>query len=422
MPAPAGGGSGTGTNPNATSLFEGSIKISPDKATNALVITASASDFVTVQRVINRLDIPREQVYIEVVIMDVQITKNFNFSANIASAPSLIGTITRAEDIATVLTPNTTPFTSNGMVLGFQGGNKVPITINGATLEVSSVMGLIKAIQTNANSNVLATPQIIALDNTEANFESAEKIPYVTSNAVQGAVASNIQKESVAVSVKIKPQISKIANFVKLDITAKLGSILNRELPSAVQSQAYATLDRTTQTTVVVGDADTVVLGGLVRDNISETASKIPILGDIPLLGWLFRSKRTESLKSNLLIFLTPRIIRQYEKIRMVLDKKLKERDEFIDSSAGGEDPLRAQRDAIIRSLPDVKELGRKRPSTVSIEEEKPAAIAVGSGSTSVSQPSLNPEERITTPLLPETPDPITAPVPLPETPPHEEL
>src|SRR4029077_4638086 len=110
----------------------------------------------------------------------------------------------------------------------------------------------------------------------------------------------------------------------------------------------FGTLDRTAQTTVIVGDADTVVLGGLIRDNSNETTNKVPILGDIPLLGWLFKSKSTQSLKSNLLIFMTPHIIRQYEKVRAILDKKLRERDDFLEGYNGGEDPYRQQRDNVI--------------------------------------------------------------------------
>jgi general secretion pathway protein D len=413
---PTGGGAagagGTGTNPNAASLFEGTIKISPDKSTNALVITAAPSDFVTVQRVINRLDIPRDQVYIEVVIMEVGLNRDFNFSANIVSAPSLLGSITKASDIASIIPPGN-PFGAAGAILGFAAGNQYTLNVGGQSVQVSSVMGLIKAIQTTTNTNVLATPQISALDNSEANFESAEKIPYLTSTAVQGAGVSNsIQKESVAVSIKIKPQINKMSNFVKLDVTAKLGDIETRALPSAVQDQAYATLDRTTQTTVVVGDADTVVLGGLVRDKTSDTISKIPLLGDIPLLGWLFKSKTTTVAKSNLLIFMTPHIIRQYAKVRAILDRKLKERDDFIEGSAGGEDPLREHRDAIIRSLPDIKDIEQKKPATtVTIDEDRPAAVPVGPGTGPENglpgvqqQAPFNPEDRVPAPGVNQSP------------------
>jgi general secretion pathway protein D len=113
--------------------------------------------------------------------------------------------------------------------------------------------------------------------------------------------------------MKITPHINKLSNFVKLDIDLKNGEIENRNLPSAVANQAFATLDRTAKTTVVVADTDTVVIGGLIRDTISDVVTKIPLLGDIPLLGWLFKSTSKEIAKANLVVFMTPHIVRQYE-------------------------------------------------------------------------------------------------------------
>jgi type II secretory pathway component GspD/PulD (secretin) len=157
-----------------------------------------------------------------------------------------------------------------------------------------------------------------------------------------------------------------------MDVQTKLGNIENRPLPKAVQDSAFATQERTAKTTVVVGDSDTVVIGGLMRDNISDTVAKIPLLGDIPILGWLFSAKSTTVEKTNLLIFLTPHIVRQYETVRKLLDKKLRDRDQFIEKNMGGSDPLRDERDDIIRNLPDMKELMSRKPqTTVSIDEDE---------------------------------------------------
>ncbi|MGZ3686747.1 MAG: type II secretion system secretin GspD, partial [Bdellovibrionota bacterium] len=382
--APSPGG-GTGVNPNATSLFEGAIKISADKATNALVITASPGDFVTVQRVINKLDIPRDEVYVEVVIMEVDINRNLDYSANplVVSIPGANnngriagGLITNPTDLGNYIA---NPAALAGAIIpAYNFVNPIfnTLTVNGQAVSVPNIFGLIKAIQTHSNANVLATPQIIALDNSEANFVSTEKIPVPQSNAVQGAVSTSVGFQNVELSIKIKPQINKISNFVKLTVTAKLGDFDNRPVPAAVSSLAQATLERSADTTVVVGDADTIVLGGLARDKISEQINKIPLLGDIPILGWLFKSKVSQSEKTNLLIFMTPHIIRQYERVRAILDKKLRERDEFIESNAGGDDPLRKQRDDLIKSLPDIKQFS-KGPTETIPDEEQPAAIAV---------------------------------------------
>jgi hypothetical protein len=111
----------------------------------------------------------------------------------------------------------------------------------------------------------------------------------------------------------------------------------------------------------------------LIRTKTTDTVSKIPILGDIPLLGWLFRSKTTSTDKTNLVILMTPHIVRQYEKIRAILDRKLKERDDFLEANSGGDDPQRWKRDEIIRSLPNIDEIKNNHPpSTVTIDEDEP--------------------------------------------------
>lgn len=403
--APKPSGTGLGVNPVASSLFEGSIKVAADKATNSLVITASPTDFATLQRVINRLDILRDEVFVEVVVMEVALTKRFDYSSNVVVPKAGgIGLLTNQDLLGFIQNP----ISQSGAVIGYKDTSTTNFLIGGTQVPVPNFAGLIKAIQANAKTNILATPQIIALDNSEANFESSENLPIPTSTAVQGAgVTQSVTKERVALSIKIKPQINKMSNFVKLDITTKLGDISDRALPPEVRDKAFATLERTAQTTVVVGDSDTVVIGGLMRDKVNESVSKIPILGDIPVLGWLFRAKTSNSEKTNLLIFMTPHIIRQYEKIRAVLDKKLKERDEFLEAETGGDDPLRKKRDDIIRSLPDLNEITAKRQNAVSLDDDSEAPAKL------VEPKNKNKQEK-TTPA-PEPSVPPTAPITSPE-------
>lgn len=349
---------GLGMNPNEKQLFEGNIKVSPDKATNSLVVTASPADFSTIQRVINKLDIPRDQVYVEIVIMEMSLSRGFSYSSSVASPTNGVSLAPNGDLLGFLASP----FASTGALLGFKAGKESEFDVGGKKVKVSSVVGLVKALQTNSNANVLATPQILTLDNTEATFESAEKIPVEKSSVNQGVITSGIEKESIALSITIKPQINKLSNFVKLDINSKLADITNRNVPSSLEGKSFATIERNAKTSVVIADADTVALGGLVRDKRSETVNKIPILGDIPLLGWLFRSKESGTEKTNLFLFITPKIIRQYENIRALLDKKLKQRDDFLEKNAGGEDAFRDTRDDMIRSLPDMKSITNYKP------------------------------------------------------------
>lgn len=397
----SGGGSSIGVNPlaNSASLFEGTVKVAADKSTNSLVVTAAPNDFGTLQRVINRLDIPRDQVFAEVVIMEINMGKNFAFSANVLSPSSGLGFLPSA-DLATFIT---NPLASTGAIIGFRSGGAKPFkTPDGKEVQIGSVQGLVKALQTNANANVVATPQILTLDNVEATFESAEKIPVKKSVASNGSVGTTIDKENVAISIKLKPQINKMSNYVKLEIDAKLEDFSGRKLPDALASEALATLSRQAKTTVSVADGDTVVLGGLTRDATNESVSKIPILGDVPVLGWLFRSKSSEAVKSNLLLFITPKIIRAPEEVRAVLDRKLKERDDFIENAAGGKDPSRPYRDDLIRRLPDSKSLSANTKKSFTIDGSKPEEdMSFGGGSSSSGSSSADPGMQPLAPPMP---------------------
>jgi general secretion pathway protein D len=382
------GASGTGSNPVQQTLFEGSIKVAADASTNSLVITASPSDFVTVQRVIHKLDIPRDQVYAEVVIMEMAVNRDFEYSSNVINPTNGLFLNTNTDLVDFI----TSPGAQKGAILSFADGAQRTLSIGGTNVTVSGVQGLIKALQTNSNANILATPQILTLDNTEATFETAEKIPFPTTTAVNGAVGVGISKENVSLTVTIKPQINKLSNFVKLDVQAKLADISGREPPKQVRDIAFATIERSAKTSVVVSDKDTIVLGGLMRDNQSEATSKIPILGDIPILGWLFKSTRTTTSKTNLMIFITPHIVRQYERIRALLDKKLQERDEFIEQAAGGRDINRPYRDQLIRSLPDVKDITSYKPQAVQTIDNSPSGQAPGGSGASGLEGSGGPE------------------------------
>lgn len=400
---------GGASSSSTASLFEGAVKISADKSTNSLVITGSPSDYQTIARVITKLDVPRDQVYVEAIIMEMTVDKTFELGTSIASPTNGIGFLP-TQDFGNFLV---NPLSVNGLVMGFQGGQgSKTFTVPGSSqsITVKSIQGLIKALQTNSNANVLSTPQLLTLDNQEASIEVAENIPVpvVTSISGGGSQAST-SREKIALSLTIKPQINKISSFVKLDINQKVEDISNRVPPKAVADLALGTLSRTSKTTVVVQDGDTVALGGLVRDKVTEVATKIPLLGDIPILGWLFRSKTTSSAKQNLISFITPRVIKQYQQIRKVLDKKIKERDDFIEKNMGGEDEFKEQKMQMIKDLPglaDLKDSGAVESGDIEKEETPagiiPPAAPVSNADGSAPQPNAVPG----TPSLPNaTPD-----------------
>ena len=355
---PGGAGGGIGLNPNESQLFEGQVKVSADKTTNSLVITASPSDYETLRRVINKLDRPRDQVYVQIVIMEMSMQRDNSFTANILGPGGT--TVAPTSDLFNLIANPASAATQNGLVLRWASSQTTAVPIPGTTgttaqtVNVPNLAALVKALQVYSGANILATPQLMTMDNSDATFESTDKIPVPKiNNAGLGIQTTSYDYMSVPLSIKIKPQLNKISNLIKLSIKAKISDFTNR----AAAGAPPATLERNAETDVLVSDTDTVVLGGLTRDKHTETMNKVPLLGDIPILGWLFKSSATTIEKTNLMLFITPKILRQPENVRTVLDQKLKERDEFVEQAFGGKDYHREARNRIIRSLPDVKNM-----------------------------------------------------------------
>jgi general secretion pathway protein D len=406
-----GAGSGLGANPNDGNLFEGQIKVSADKTTNSLVITGSMNDFVTLQRVINKLDIPRDQIYVEVVIMEMNVSRASEYTANVLGPNGL--SVSPTNDLVKSIIDPTSLATQKGLVLRWADRkNTSSVTLPGtsgasSTIKVPDLAALLKALQTYSGGNILATPQLMTMDNSEAIFESSDKVPVPKiNNAGMGIQTVGYDFMTVPLSIKIKPQLNKISNFIKMDIKAKISDFSNRGI-----EQAPATLERNAETSVMVSDQDTIVLGGLTRDKHTEVMNKVPLLGDIPVLGWLFKSKNATMEKTNLMIFITPKIMRQPENVRMVLDKKLKERDEFVERAFGGEDYHRETRNKMIRSLPDVKSISNYNTKRVlNLEDEE--AVKEKSTDAASAKPATAVEGKDTLTLPAADPVPSGNPVP----------
>ena len=296
-------------------LFNSEVKITADKDNNALVVTASPTDYDTVKAVIARLDIPRDQVYVEGLMMETQVSKGNSFGITLLGATGP-GNLQRAgtgnqSDLTNLLSNNITNL--SGLFLGGGIGHQYSVPgPGGTTINVNSVNGLISAIATQNGSNVLATPQILTLDNVEGVFESGETVPVTKSTTTNGTVQNSVEQQKVNLSLKITPQINKATRFIKLKIDQKIEDFSGRKLES--NQGGVGTVIRSLATTVVVRDKDTIAMGGLMRDKETNTVSKVPLLGDIPVLGWLFKNSSKTVEKVNLLFFMTPKILAPYEK------------------------------------------------------------------------------------------------------------
>jgi general secretion pathway protein D len=323
-------------------LFNSEVKVTADKDNNALVVTASPTDYDTVRTVIAKLDIPRDQVYVEGLMMETQVNKGRGFGISLIGAYGSGATqkagFGNTSDLISLMTNNITNL-SGLFVGGGVGPSRTLTTPDGKSINVNSVNGLITAIATHSSTNVLATPQILTLDNVEGAFENGEQVPVLeTTNAANGSTQTSVKQQKVALTLKITPQINKVTRFIKLKIDQKIEDFSSRALPAGVQNNGVGTVIRSLATTVVVRDKDTIAMGGLMRDKETNTVNKVPLLGDIPVLGWLFKNTAKSVEKVNLLFFMTPKILASYEKANSENVKDLLNRRQAHLKNAVGDD------------------------------------------------------------------------------------
>ncbi|MBL7666183.1 MAG: type II secretion system secretin GspD [Bacteriovoracaceae bacterium] len=303
-------------------VFTSEVKITADKQNNALVVTASPTDWLTLKDVISRLDIPREQVYVEGLILETNVTKGRELGTSYVGAYGAgqaermgFGGGSGNTDLSSLITGQITNISGFFAGIGIGGTQTVtiPSGTGTTTVEVNSVSALIKVLSSNSKTNVLATPQILAMDNTEASFEVGETVPTTQTTTSAAGNTTNYNPQKVALVLKITPQINKVTRFVKLKIDQRIDDFSSQARGASNAAGGVATTTRSAVTEVMIRDQDTIAMGGLMRDKTEEQVAKVPLLGDIPVLGWLFKQQSRNTSKVNLLFFLTPKILASYE-------------------------------------------------------------------------------------------------------------
>ncbi len=315
----------------------GAINITADKATNALIIVASPSDYQNLVQVIKQLDRRRRQVYVEAMIVEASVDKlrelgaKWRVMARSQGEPVAIGGFGTLDPSAV----QSLIYGLEGVTLGGMGNFlKIPvITVdqNGnpavTDLTVPGFAALFSLNEFRDAVNVLSTPQILTSDNKEAEIVVGENVPFISKRerdlTTTGTVLSSIERKDVGITLKITPQITE-GDYVKLDIYQEISS-LKQESEAILINIGPTTTKRSTKTSVVVKDRETVVIGGLMQEREEENLTKVPVLGDIPLLGWLFKHKSVEKRKTNLLVFLTPHIVKDSDRLSEITKEKRKE-------------------------------------------------------------------------------------------------
>ncbi len=321
------GGAGRGGKKAAkgTDVFEGEIQISSNEATNSLVIVSSIQDFRNLKRVIEQLDIRRKQVFVEAAILEVNIDESLEFGNAYAAAGFTvnIGGETVPLFFGKALYENLNPGLVAGMVgPSVQGTEGIPgLGILGG---VPSLGFILNAAHSDSAVNVMSTPHLLTTDNEEAEISVGETIPFPSGNIISGTAGSTITytREDVALRLRIKPQINE-SGYITLEINQEITEL------GAQTAYGFRTTKRQAKTIVNAENEQTIVIGGLMTDSVTESESKIPFLGDIPVLGSLFKYRRTTKKKVNLLIIITPHIIESREDFARILERKIQERDDF---------------------------------------------------------------------------------------------
>ena len=332
----------------APTVFEGEVRVTADKSINSLLISSSSHDYATLRTVIDQLDHARRQVFIEAIVMDLAISDQTAFGtafhgASMANGDSLVvGGFRSASSIAFPSTSDASLL--QGLAAGIRGpGLTGTETYTGTGLSIPAFGVVLDAMASSGKSNVLATPHIIATDNVAAEISVGDNIPLQQNVNSSGLSTSGSSTNSLALlsglSTGVSPQRQDVGTKVKVTPHINESSQVRLEIEqeSSSAGAAVGTLGvvpiqkRSATTTVVAEDQQTIVIGGLVRDEYVTSKEKIPVLGDIPLLGALFSHTTTTRRKSNLLLILTPHVIREQADLRRIFEQKMRERQEFLD-------------------------------------------------------------------------------------------
>jgi general secretion pathway protein D len=299
------------------------ISVLAEKTTNTLIIIASPQDYAVLEEVIKKLDIVRAQVYVETLIAEVTLdkVKDLGVEWNVTATPTE-GEYRQHGGTDFGLIDALQEGALQGLLMavtkGYIGSTDIP-----------DIKALLHFYSGDSDVNVLSTPRLLTTDNEEAEIIVGEERPFLKSSQLttEGSTVRTWEYKDVGITLKITPHISK-GKLLRLSIFTEIKSFVE-ELAGEVG--AVVTTKRQATTSVIVEDGSTVVIAGLIRDDKTGSVAKVPLLGDIPLLGWLFKSRTQTKIKTNLLIFITPRIVTSAEDLRKISEEEKGGREKHIE-------------------------------------------------------------------------------------------
>lgn len=328
VPAPGGG----------TLPLTGDVRIGADKTSNSLVVFANASDFSTVKDLVQKLDVPRRQVYVETVILDLTVDKartiGVSWHQTSTNGDNSVNTFVGNQS-STLVSWSPTSLAAAAAGGGVGGGLFAGVLGKSFTLFGQSIPSFgvaLQALEHTKDVNIISRPHLMTMDNTKATISVGQQIVYQTGSLgalTSGSTASlltNYARQPVALSIELTPHLNE-SDSIRLEINGNIEDLAD----GSTSPGGPTTNQRKIQTAVVVHDGETIVLGGLTKETDTQQIDKIPGLGDIPLIGRLFQTRNKERVKQELLIIMTPYIIRSHDDVRRIAEQRENERREFLE-------------------------------------------------------------------------------------------
>jgi general secretion pathway protein D len=424
----AGAPGAAGAGGPAAAQAEKNAMVWADPVNNALVITAPPKIMHAVMDIVDKLDIRRPQVLVEAIIADIDFDKDAELGVNWAAfsngsnvpAGSFVSPVggTSIVDLAGAIQnpANATTTLLQGTTLGIGrvGGNGL------------NFAAMLRAIRSDTDDNVIATPSAVTMDNQEAELKVAQEVPFITgqftnTNASTGGTVNpfqTIQREEVGTILKITPTISAEGRSVMLKISIESSSI-GQKPAGAVD---LVTNKRTVTTTVMIEDGGIVVLGGLIENDTSKGENRVPFLGNIPIIGYLFKTRNESNTKNNLMIFIRPKILRDEGQTAYETDLKYNYMLEQQKGINTGHEALPLLPGVKRGALPPLAQPDPGVPSNASPQSSAPAAPSPPASPPSGAAPSSPPSGATVAPVVPGSPAPdsTATPAPSPAAPPPQ--
>jgi general secretion pathway protein D len=301
-------------------LLSDDIKITADKATNSLIIIADKDDYPVLEEVIKKLDVPRSMVYIECLLMEMNADRSlalgmeWRAKGNVHSNSTGFGKFNTSDSTSVDLPSLAESTVGSGFAMGVFGG---------------SIEAIIEASQQDSDVKILSTPQLLTTENEEATITIGKNVPYQTRGGTDDSSTTtynSYEYKDVGITLKLTPSISQ-DRLVRLDFYEEVTKLDNANTSDATDRPT--TLKRELETTIIVEDGNTVVIGGLIDESLSKDVNQVPCLGDIPLLGNAFKSQSSGSDRTNLFIFLTPRVVKNTLEAKKIYKEKKDKMDEL---------------------------------------------------------------------------------------------